>query len=135
MFIPSCLRLRVRDPSQEIRGLRMKAYLRQTVAAPPPPAGRSLSRRAQRPLSCPLLRKWPSDLITSNYCPDCCLGLGSNRSAAVRSPKQVNLSWLDTVSDAQAAHPRSRGQHACRGVAAATESSVMLALAVAQGQV
>lgn len=64
--------------------------------------------------------------------PDRCLGLGSNRSAAERSPKQVNLSQLDTVSATKlhAAHSRSQEQRA-----AATSPSVLLALAVAQGQV
>lgn len=67
---------------------------------------------AWQPLNCPLLREWPSDLITSNYCPYCCLGLRSNHSAAVRSPRQVDLSWLDTVSDARqwAAHRGSQRQ-------------------------
>lgn len=91
----------VHDPGQGIRGPRMRALSPADSSSPtpacqtqPPPPP------AWRPLSHPLLREGPSDLITSNHCPDCCLGLRSNRSAAV-SPKQVNLSRLDTVSDAR----------------------------------
>lgn len=66
--------------------------------------------RCPRPLNYPLLRECHSDLITSNYCPYCCLERRSNRSAAERSPKQVNLGRLDTVSSLRphAAHFRSQ---------------------------
>lgn len=80
------------------------------------PAGAAPPIAQQLP-SCPLLGQWPSHLITSNYCTDCCLGLRSNHSAAVRSPKRVKLSRLDTLSDArpQAARLGSRRQRVWPG--------------------
>lgn len=102
------------------------------MAAPPPPPGHSPlpqlpGAAALPPPQTVALRSQNIQLL-----PDRCLGLGSNRSAAERRPKQVNLSQLDTVSATRlrAAHPRSQERHA-----AATSASVLLAPAVAQGPV
>lgn len=96
------------DPGGRL-GLRMRAL---SLVAPHLHLPAEPHPRCPRPLNYPFLREWHSDFITSNYCPYCCLERRSNRSAAERSPKQVNLGWLDTVSSLRphAAHFRSQRQ-------------------------
>lgn len=96
------------DPGGRL-GLRMRAL---SLVAPHLHLPAEPHSHCPRPPNYSLLREWHSNFITSNYCLYCCLERRSNRSAAERSPKQVNLGQLDTVSSlkSHAAHFRSQRQ-------------------------